>query len=171
MPNMQFASTAIDRVVPDPEPVVETLLGYAKIDLLCYRAEEPATLQAHQWETWQPLLDWAARQYDAPLKVTEGVMPVVQAPEALASLSKSVSVLDGFRLSGLANVTQASGSLVLGLAVLEAEIDAEHCITASQLDERHQIARWGEDEELADRLDRQAEEIRNAARFLALVKS
>ena len=171
MPNMQLASTAIDRVRPDTGSVMDTVLAYAGTDLLCYRADEPATLQAQQWESWQPLVEWAEKRYEAPLKVTDGVMPVAQSPESVECFRGVLSKMDVFGLSGLANLTQACGSLVLALAVLEEEIDADQCIVACQLDERHQIARWGEDEELTARLNRQADDIRNAARFLALVKT
>src|SRR3712207_3070910 len=44
MPMMQLASTAIDRVGPQREGIVEAVARYAETDLLCYRADFPAEL-------------------------------------------------------------------------------------------------------------------------------
>ncbi|MEM6355042.1 MAG: ATP12 family chaperone protein, partial [Pseudomonadota bacterium] len=48
MPVTRAANTAIDRVAPAPEPVVEELAGYGETDLLCYRAPHPEALTARQ---------------------------------------------------------------------------------------------------------------------------
>ena len=50
-----------------------------------YRAEAPAELSALQAAKWQPLLDSAADAIGARLIATEGIVPVVQDPEALAA--------------------------------------------------------------------------------------
>jgi chaperone required for assembly of F1-ATPase len=171
MPLMQVATTAIDRIGTDPVLAVDTLAAYAETDLLCYRADEPQSLQERQRAVWQPLLDWAALHFDAPLAVTAGVMPVNQPARSLQVYRKTLSALDRFELAGVSVLTSASGSLILSLAVAEARLDAEGCIEASQLDEQFQIENWGDDPELAARLERVAGDIRAAARFLALLKS
>jgi chaperone required for assembly of F1-ATPase len=75
MPLMRLASTAIDRVAPLREGVVEEIAGYAATDLVCHRAERPPELVARQHAIWQPLVDWVRLRYDAPLLVTTGVLP------------------------------------------------------------------------------------------------
>src|SRR5215472_8037568 len=64
MPLTQLANTAIDRVAPDPSATLGELLDYAGTDLVCYRAEAPATLVERQQRLWQPLLDDLARRHD-----------------------------------------------------------------------------------------------------------
>jgi chaperone required for assembly of F1-ATPase len=66
--------TAIDLVRPNRERAVAELAAYAAHDLVCYRAEAPADLAARQQAQWQPLLDWLALAFDAPLAVATGVV-------------------------------------------------------------------------------------------------
>ena len=117
MPMMQLASTAIDRVTPRRDAVITEIASYAETDLLCYRADGPIGLVTRQATQWQPVLDWAAGTYDAPLSVTEGVMPVPQSPAAVAALRAAVADCDAFELAAVYMLTVASGSLVLALAV------------------------------------------------------
>lgn len=165
MPLTQLASTAIDRVPPHRAAVIEELLQFAATDLLCYRATEPQELAELQVRTWQPLLDWAMMRYDAPLRVTAGVMPVPQPDGALAALHRAVSALDDWRLTALQSATAALGSLVLALAMLERRVDAGEATAASQLDELYQIRLWGDDPEAAARREKLGHDIAAAARF------
>src|SRR5262245_33674934 len=75
MPLMRLAATAIDRVASQRQQVIEEIVGYVDTDVICYRADGPAELVARQANLWQPLVDWAALRFDAPLPVTTGIMP------------------------------------------------------------------------------------------------
>ncbi|WP_446916998.1 ATP12 family protein, partial [Klebsiella pneumoniae] len=66
MHKTQLAATAIDRVAAHREAVIEEVAAYGGTDLLCYRAESPATLVERQQTVWQPHLDWCAVTFDAP---------------------------------------------------------------------------------------------------------
>ena len=78
MPLTRLASTAIDRVAPQREAIVQQIADYAGTDLVCYRAVHPPELAIRQHAVWQPLADWAALRYDAPLEITAGVIPKPQ---------------------------------------------------------------------------------------------
>lgn len=171
MPMMQFASTAVDRVVPRRDTVVDDITAYGRTDLLCYRAEHPVSLVERQGSVWQPLLDWAALRYDAPLLVTGGVVPVDQPENSMAAVRAAVAESDDFALSGLYSLTVACGSVVLALAVREKEIDPEAAFAASQLDETWQAEQWGSDPEAESRRERLRRDIHAAARFLALLRA
>jgi chaperone required for assembly of F1-ATPase len=171
MPLMQLASTAIDRVGPQRDRVAGDIAAYAATDLVCYRAESPAELVARQQQIWQPLVDWARLEFDAPLAVTAGVMPRPQPAEALHALRAAIDSFDHLGLTALQALTVASGSLVIALAVVKGRIDADAAWAASQLDETYQIEKWGEDAEAAKRRQALLRDIRNAARFLDLVRS
>ena len=168
MPLMGFASTAIDGVAPDRERVIGETMGYGGADLLCYRAEAPEELVERQNRAWQPLLDWCAARYRAPLRVTAGVIAVPQAEDSLAALRTAVAGLDDFALTALHNLSVACGSLVLALAVAEGRIDAATAWSLSRLDEDWQAGIWGEDPEAARRAAALRTEIEATARFLAL---
>lgn len=163
------ANTALEHVKRERPAVIDHVLKYAGTDLLCYRAEEPAELRDRQHEAWQPLLDWAAETFGARLVVTDGVVPVEQPLDAVARLKAAVEALDDLSLTALAAATRASGSLIIGLALVHGHIDAEAAFGASELDERWQNEKWGEDEEEIKRRDSLKEEIENAARLLDLI--
>ena len=165
-----LAWTAIDRVGPGRQRVVEELAGYGAHDLVCYHAGTPADLAARQREQWRPLLDWAARSLDAPLAVTTGVVSIEQPPETLAALRRAVAARDDFALTALDAAASAAGSLVIALALAAGRIDAAAAFEAAQLDEGYQIERWGEDPEAVRRRADIKADLAAAARFLALLR-
>jgi len=171
MPMMRFVCTALDRVATNRTAVIIETIKFAETDLLCYRAAEPTELVQRQAKNWQPLLDWAETRYGARLSTTTGVTPIVQDAMALARLRTVVEAEDDFTLTGLHIATGASGSLIVGLALLEQEIDVQHAWAASHIDELWQLERWGEDAELAERLEGLRREISAAGKFLALSRS
>lgn len=168
MPMTQLTATAIDRVAEAREHIVDALIGYAAADVVCYRATEPADLVARQHAHWQPLVDWAARRWDAALAVTQGIAPVSQPAEAIAALRAAVERLDDWELTALAAAVPACGSLVIGLALLDGRLDADDAFELSQLDESYQIERWGEDLEAARRRRGVRDEVREAFAFVTL---
>ncbi len=171
MVQMQLACTAIDGVAPDSGGVVDTLVAYAETDLLCYRAEGPPSLVERQAAAWQPLLAWAERRYGVQFAVTSGIVPVEQPPETLRRVRDVVAALDPFRLTGLQVLVGSLGSLVLALAVLESQIPAAEAFALSQLDEEHQAAQWGTDEEAEARRAAILADIQAGERYLrALVR-
>ncbi len=171
MPLTGLANTAIDRAAGQWRAMVGEIQRFAGTDLLCYRAEAPPDLVARQTAGWQPLLDWAAEVYGARLAVTAGVVPISQPWDALTALGVAVEALDDVQLTVLGCATAATGSLVVGLALVAGRIDADEASAASQLDEAFQSEFWGEDAEAVARLGRLGDDIRAAAKFLKLAKT
>lgn len=168
MPITGLAYTAIDRVKNGRPAIIDHTVKYAETDLLCYRAEEPRELKRHQQAQWQPILDWAAKTLKVRLVVTEGIVPKAQPPAALEKLRRAVEALDDLRLTAVAAATQASGSLIIGLALVHGHITTEEAAAASQLDETWQNEKWGEDPEQAERLEALKKEIGAAAALIKL---
>ena len=169
MPLMQLASTAIDRVAPDREPIIAETAGYAATDLVCYRADGPAELVARQAAQWDPLIDWLRERYDVSLQVAAGVMAIPQSDQALAILARAVAAQDDPRLTALAVMTGAAGSLAIGLALLEGRLGPEEAAAVAQLDELFQAERWGLDPEAEKRRTGQKADLVAARRFLDLL--
>ncbi len=168
-PLTRLAGTAQTRIVPDPGPTIEAIARYGETDLLCYRAAGPAALVHRQARAWQPWLDWAALTYDAPLKVTTGVVHVEQSRQSLSALRAAVAAFDPWALGGLGILVPELGSLVLGLAVAAGRLDPGQAYELSALDELFQAELWGEDAAAAQRRDALAADIAIAARFIGLV--
>ena len=171
MPLTRLATTAVDRVATERDAVIRQTANYAATDLVCYRATHPPALAARQQAVWQPLIDWAVLRYDAPLVVTSGVIPKSQSAESLRAFAAAVAKHDDFALTALHVATAACGSLIIGLVLLEGQLDAQEAFAASQLDESFQIEAWGEDAEQAERRRALAADIQAAARFISLLRA
>ncbi|MGR3199051.1 MAG: ATP12 family chaperone protein [Paracoccus sp. (in: a-proteobacteria)] len=150
MPLTRSANSAVEKVLPQVEGVVEMLAEYGGTDLLCYRAAEPVELVERQAAEWDPLLDWATDQMGSTLRVTTGVIPVKQSSDAVARLQAEVAALDLWGLTALHDLVTIPGSLVLGLAVIRGRLTAAEAHRLSRIDEDFQIERWGADEDAAE---------------------
>lgn len=171
LPNLRLAATAIDQVAGAREDHVDALAAYGETELLCYRAEHPADLVERQHGAWQPLLDWAAARFQAPLTNTAGVMPQRQPPASLAALRQAIAAYDDLHLAALAVAVQTTGSLVVGLAMLEGRLDAEQASVVAEFDESYQIERWGEEVEAAQRRDIRRHDLAQVIRFIELINN
>lgn len=171
MPLTRAANSAIERVAPQFDAVADMLAEYGGTDLLCYRAEHPVELVVRQAEGWNPWIDWAREALDAPLRVTQGVIPVTQDRRALDRLRARIGGLTHWQLTALHDLVTLSGSLVLGLAVLEERLEAVEAHRLSRIDEEHQAEVWGRDEEADAAAAGRLQALQNAARLLALLRA
>ena len=169
-PLTRLAGTAQQRIAPNPAPTVDASARYAESDLLCYRADGPEKLVTRQTRAWQPWLDWVAMTYNAPLRVGTGIAYVKQHRGSVAALRSAVAELDIAALAALGIAVPALGSLVLGLALVERQLDAESAHALGALDELFQVEAWGEDAEAAARRASIAADIALADRFLHLTR-
>lgn len=167
MPMTQCVATTLDVVPRQREAIVAQLADYAPTELLCYRADGPDPLTVRQQEIWQPLLDWAAQRFQAPLRVTAGIHPVMQNSLALENLRTAIEAFDDWRLVALQSAVTVSGSLVIGLALLERHIGAEEAFRAAELDSTFQIEQWGEDADAAQRRAGVMAELQTAEKLIS----
>jgi chaperone required for assembly of F1-ATPase len=162
----KLANIAIDQARRDD--VIAELTKFARNDLLCYRATEPAELVRRQQSAWDPLLDWAHATYGARLATTHGISHVAQDEAAIAALLRSPEARDGWTLTGLRAATTITGSLILALAILENRLSHDEALAASRIDEAFQAEKWGFDPESDARTRRLATELEAASQFMAL---
>lgn len=169
MPMTQLASTALDRVGPEREAILQQLMGYAGTDLLCYRADFPPDLAERQARQWQPLLDWAREALAAEMTATAGVIAIEQKPAALAALKARLDAADTWTLTVIQAAAAAAGSLILALALADRRLNAAETYELSQLEETYQIEKWGEDSEATERRANLKRDIEAAGRLLELL--
>lgn len=158
MPATRHAFTAIDRVAHKRREVAEETGRYAGSDLLCYFAEEPASLVERQARQWGPLLDWAEQDLGLSFVRTAGIGHTAQPPQTILRVEALALDLDDFRLAGLAFGGALFGSTILALALERGRLTGEEAFDLSRLDEVFQEEQWGVDEEAADRTARQRAE-------------
>lgn len=150
-PLTRLLGTALDRIPANRKAVEAEIAGYAETELVCHRAERPAELVRRQAAIWQPLLEWFARSYDAPLAVTSGIMAVAQPAQSLAAIARTLAALDDMRLTGFSLAVGTTGSLVIGAALSDGRLTPAEGFDAAELDASFQIEQWGEDAEATRR--------------------
>ncbi|MBM7069969.1 ATP12 family chaperone protein [Actibacterium sp. 188UL27-1] len=170
MPLTRSANAAIDKVTPQFDEVIALIAEYGGADQLCYRAEGPDALIQRQAEAWDPLLDWAASGLKAPLAMTTGVMHTPQPANSLQALGARVRALSPFEVTALHDLVGLSGSLIIGLAVLDEVLPAEELWRRSRIDETWQQEQWGIDEEATAAAATKREDFLHAVRFIGLVR-
>ncbi|MES2295295.1 MAG: ATP12 family protein [Pseudomonadota bacterium] len=170
MPLTRMVNSVLDGVRITRPDVIAAILRFGENDLLSYRAETPVELAARQLD-WNIYLDWAAERYGARLAVISGIRHVEQPVETLMALHQAVSDLDDFHLAALHVLASITGSLVLGLAVLEGRLTADEAFALSRLDEAYQAERWGADRESEQRAGRLAAEMGHAAQLVRLSRA
>ena len=168
MPMTRYANSALDKVIPQFDTVVEIVAAYGETDLLCYRATGPDSLIARQITHWNPLLEWAKSDLNAALTATPGVIYIPQNPAALAVLRHKITALSPFQLAAFHDLVAITGSLVLALAIVAGHLPPEQAWQISRIDENWQIEQWGIDDEAAALAASKQAALIEAARFLTL---
>lgn len=169
MPMTGFANAAIDLATPDPVVFAEPIAAYAATDLLCYRDDRDAALQAEQVAAWNPILAWAEAQFGVEFIITQGILPVDQPPATVAALRAATLGHDPWRMTALTPLVTIGGSLVAGLACIGQAFDPEHLWDAVSLDQLYQERRWGADAEAQAQRAAHKRDWDNAVRFLGFL--
>ncbi len=169
MPMTGLSNAAIDIASPDPAAFAQPIAAYAATDLLCYRDDRDAALQAEQAAAWNPILAWAEDRFGVEFALTQGILPIDQPPATVAALRDAVFAVDPWRMTALTPLVTVGGSLVAGLASIERVFDAERLWEAVSLDELYQERRWGADSEAQKTRAAHKRDWDNAVRFLGFL--
>jgi chaperone required for assembly of F1-ATPase len=168
MPLTRLINSIIDGVVPDPAPVADEIVKFSGSDLICYRADTPASLVARQAAAWDPVLAWLRDDLGARFILSEGVVHVTQ-PESALNAVRAALPTDGWRLGALHVLTTLTGSALLSLALYRGRLTPAELWSAAHVDEDFQSELWGQDEDAAERRQVREREMQAAATVLATV--
>lgn len=166
----KLANTAIDRVADDQKRIADEIVKFAGADQVIYRAHEPEDLVARQAEHWNPVLDWAMAQLDAPFATTTGIVHKQQSTEALGAFARHVEKLDPWSLTALHNLATITGSALIAAMLAEGALDREAAWRAAFVDEDWEIQLWGQDEEATRRRAALRREFDACVDFLELAR-
>lgn len=171
MPLTQLSNTMIDKAAGDERPALnDEICKYTGSDLVCYLATSPPELVKRQEDLWLPLLEWLENTYGARLTAIRGIRYEAQPVDSLACLQQLIHQLSPADFTVVQAMTGITGSVVIGLAMLNGFTTAEQAHRAACVDEIYQLEKWGEDKLARDRITRMAQEIDACATFAALTR-
>lgn len=163
-----LADYAIDIVAPGRDAAIRSLLPYAETDTLCYRGDAGEALHERQLLVWEPLLLAAEARWDVHFNRIEGIVHRPQPAQTLQRLQAVLTAESDFSLAALNTLTSLAASLVIGLAALAPDADAEALWNAANLEEDWQVELWGKDAEAEERRARRYAAFAATMRFARL---
>jgi len=165
-----LADYAIDVVAPTRTEAITRILAYAESDTLCYRAEPDEPLGIRQRAEWEPLLKAAEARHGVRFERVAGIIHRRQPEATSAALRAVLETQDIFTLAALNTLASLAASLVVALAALDPDADAEALWAAANLEEDWQAEQWGADAEAQALRARRLAEFSAAIRFAGLAR-
>ena len=150
MPITQILNTKIDRISIERNAMTRAILKYLDTDLLCYLADQPkelAELQNKKWAQWR---NWAETKFGHTIETTSGIQALSQPAGLHQVIEKHVHDLDDDRFTILQIIVPLSGSLILGLALVDGAVNAKDVYEACFVEEDfkdtlHNAEKYGTD--------------------------
>jgi len=147
MPFTKSSNAALDKVSEQFEEVTSLLGEYGDTDLLYYRADSPPELQKRQKTGWDPIVNWAETTFKVQINCGTGIVYIAQNEKLISEIHIKINNLSIFELTAFYDMVSITGSLILGLAIINGRLSAEEAYQLSRIDEQWQLEQWGEDEE------------------------
>jgi chaperone required for assembly of F1-ATPase len=170
----QILTTALELTPEARKDISRRTLAYLDTDLLCYRAITPPELAKQQAEKWDPQLAWFEGKFGAALKTTGGIAALTQPIRAHDAAAQFVEGLDDLHFTLLQTLTALTGSLVLAMAFVAGDADAEMLYRAMHVEEDYKAKLYNEEEHGAAPMQEKRQknvrrELEESARFLSLL--
>lgn len=150
MPITQILNTKIDRVSAERDDMTCAILKYLDTDLLCYLTDQPKELAELQNKNWAQWRDWAENKFGHIIETTTDLKALSQPAELHQAIEKYVHDLDDNRFTILQIIVPLSGSLILGLAMVDGAVNAPEVFKACFVEEDfkdllHDAEKYGTD--------------------------
>ena len=142
MPFTKSANAALDKVSEQFEEVGSLLGEYGDTDLLYYRADSPPELQKRQKIGWDPIVKWAENTFKVKINCGTGIVYIPQNEQMFSEIRIKISNLSIFELTAFYDMVSITGSLILGLAIINGRLSAEEAYQLSRVDELWQLEQW-----------------------------
>ena len=140
-------STAIDKVREEKNSYINDIINFIDTDLICYRADNPIDLVAHQNKHWDPIISLIEKYINTKVSVFKGVMPSQQNSKVHHKVKNFVVELSDIQISVLHRITNLIGSVFLALCILKKDLSNKQAFEFSFLDELWQAENWGYEED------------------------
>ncbi len=168
LPLTGMASLALDIAAPRRNELLVELLEYGETDLLFYHDMDEG-LSNVQRTQWQPWINHAQVEFSTRYEVTQSIMPVRQAPENQPRHLEKLETLNEWQLALLAAVVKPTTSLLLGWFFVQNKLNEEEIFTLSRLEESHNMAKWGEDDDARENAENIRADLATSALWRSLL--
>jgi chaperone required for assembly of F1-ATPase len=174
MPLTQLLTTSIDRVAQQRDEITKAALAYIDSDLLCYHADAPEALRLEQAQRWTPWLKWFENHFGIALDITYVLNRLDQPQAAHNAINAHINQLSTQAFTVFQAVTNATGSIVIGLAFVEKAItgvEAWRCALCEELfyERIHDLEKHGLDPIEQKRRDTLLTDLEAAEKYLKLI--
>ena len=122
-------------------------------------------------KAWDPVVDWARTDLDAPFEVTDGIIHRPQPEAALAAFAVAIKDLSDFELAAFYSIMTLTGSALIAMMLARQATVPEAAWLAAHVDEDYQIEHWGQDDEAQARRAARHAEFMACCRFLELARA
>ena len=169
MPLVRLVNSAVEAGDEAMPALRAELLKYMGNDLMLYRADSPQELVERQEAVWDAALVKLARQFGVSFQPTIGIVHQPQPSPTLGRLSKALADEPLLPLTAMNAVMSITGSGLLALALRHGLLTPEDVWTAAHVDEDHNIALWGEVEEITERRAKRRKDFDAAVHLLEMI--
>jgi chaperone required for assembly of F1-ATPase len=166
MPMVRLVNSAVEAGEESKPALRAEIVKYAGNDLLLYRADTPEGLVRRQEDLWDGALVKLARHFSVSFQPTMGIVHQPQPPATLAKLDEALATESLLPLTAMNAIMSITGSGLLAIALRHRLLDAEQVWLAAHVDEDHNIALWGEVEEITTRRAKRRKEFDAAVALL-----
>ena len=170
MPLTTITYTMMDKVIPQRDVIIETLMVYIDTDTLIYRSNSSQALLEKQQAQWDPVIAWLNNTIGQTWQTTQGVMPIEQSPALHDAMRQLLTAWSDAQLAANCLLAPCCSSVILAAAVTMHQCDAQKAYALSRLEEEFQAEIWGRDPDAQQRAARIREDALAAGVFLNLLK-
>ena len=171
MPLTKLANTAVDRATHERPGITAEIMAFVGSDMMCYRADKPASLVSLQTQYWDPVILWVQGTLGARFATVDSIKHVMQSESTLRAVNAHINGLDAFTFAAVHNLATLTGSALLALMIAADAISTEQAWLAANVDEDWQIATWGRDDEAETRRAGRLKEFSACINFVNLAHS
>lgn len=136
MPFTQILVTTQEHVVSDRAEIERQIADYLNTDLLLYRTADPPTYARRQAEHWDPVVGWFNVKFQANLRTTIELSALEQDAQTHQLVQNYIQTLKPHALTILSITTAETGSILLGIAMLEQAFTPDQIFNAAQVEEQ-----------------------------------
>jgi chaperone required for assembly of F1-ATPase len=143
MPMTTLATTAIDQISRSDvrKSCITGMLRQLNNDLITLRSSDPDDLVESEKEIWGGICGWASTFYKCSVNATDNWLHMEQDQALVNAVEADLTSRSDWCLAVIDNVSGATGSTLIAVALFHGFLDAKGANRAARLQEQYQVGR------------------------------